>query len=129
MRSDLRTVVRLPLERLWCGDKVFERRQRDLSPEEIKTLIQQGRVEFVVADVGKGLEWVDPTDCFTFYKREIKPHLAGSSRIELEQFPGEYCYFASDWGEAMQGCPLFCLNGLTRLQRWCRVARWRGRRI
>jgi hypothetical protein len=55
-------------------------------------------VRFVVADVGKPLEWIPNNQRYDFWKDEVKAHLAApESKAFLEEFPDEYCYFASEW--------------------------------
>jgi hypothetical protein len=98
MKSGFSVVTGLPLATLWRGEETFGSRRRDLNVEDLGTLLRKGRVAFVVADVGKSLEWVDPADCFRFWKTEVRPHISTKPRIVLDQFPGAYCYVASDWG-------------------------------
>jgi hypothetical protein len=55
-------------------------------------------VRFVIADVGEALVWVPNNESYDFWKEEVKPHLAApESRVHLEEFPDNYCYFASEW--------------------------------
>ena len=64
----------------------------------------------MVADVGKALEWIDPADCFRFWNAEVRPHISTTANIELDKFPGEYCYVASYWGRHDGGLPLVVLE-------------------
>ncbi|HEY2587623.1 MAG TPA: hypothetical protein VGI81_17890, partial [Tepidisphaeraceae bacterium] len=92
-------VQRLPLERLSTprGEAI---RRYDLGAETIRELLRSTKVRFVIANVGHELRWVAEADCFDFWKREVQPHLAESNgRIQLEQFPREYAYFASQWDD------------------------------
>jgi hypothetical protein len=44
------------------------------------------------------LRWIDATDCYQLWNTEIKAHLAApDQRGTLDQFPGGYFYFASEW--------------------------------
>jgi hypothetical protein len=99
MDAKLRIITRLPLEELWRdGEFAFTQRRRGFTADDIVLLLQFGVVEFVVADVGSKLCWITPTDCYDFWKTEVKPHLAGyDSRVVLGDFPDGYCYFASQW--------------------------------
>jgi|ERR1700722_7353450 len=101
MIADLQIVTRLPLEQLWRENKsAGASRLRSLTDDEITALLRNGVVEFVVADVGKKLQWIAPADCYKFWKAEIKVHLASAdSRIQLDKFPDAYCYTASEWSE------------------------------
>jgi hypothetical protein len=92
-------ITKLPLSRLTTprGDAA---RQGDAGKMAIRDLLRTGPVRFVVADVGAPLFWVPEADCFDFWKKEVQPHLAEpDQRAYLEQFPGEYLYFASQWND------------------------------
>ena len=110
MKPGLRVVTGLPLEALWRGEDAFGSRQRDLNVEDLSTLLRQGSVAFVIADVGKALEWIDPADCFRFWKTEVRPHISTTAKIVLDQFPDEYCYVASDWGRSDGDLPIVVLE-------------------
>jgi hypothetical protein len=82
-----------------------------LSRSDILELLRTGGVEFVVADVGELLQWVDSHDCFNFWKDEVKPHLVeADSRIELDKFAGGYCYMASEWEDDEIGSSIVLLE-------------------
>jgi hypothetical protein len=70
---------------------------RDLQEADIRSLLQLGRVQFVVADVGNKLEWIPSEDCFHFWKTIVKPHMCSTEGTPLESFPDEYAFFASEW--------------------------------
>jgi hypothetical protein len=98
MDVQLRIVTRLPLEEVWRDDGfATTSRRRELSKDDITELLRAGLVQFVIADVGAALQWIQLHDCYQFWKDEAKPHLASESAAVLENFPGEYCYFASEW--------------------------------
>ena len=65
--------------------------------QELRELLASGPVQFVVADVGLPLQWIATSECFSFWKKEVKPHLASSRQTRLDEFPGGYCYFDSRW--------------------------------
>ena len=113
-------VLRLPAEEVWAGARlVSTTRLRDLNAADIVELLRTGAVRFVVADVGKPYEWVPNNEGYEFWKNEVKDHLAApdsrpaspdsgaafresgtaspDAGVALERFPGEYCYFASEW--------------------------------
>lgn len=99
MDAAQRIVTRLPLHELWRGEgSVISERARLLASDDVMKLLRNGRVRFVVADVGASLLWVPTTECFEFWKGEAKPHLAKSQeRIRLGEFVDGYCYIASEW--------------------------------
>ena len=92
-------ITKLPLSRLTTsrGDATH---LADVSGELVRDLLREGVVRFVIADVGTELRWVPETECFDAWKNEVQPHLAEpGQRAYLEQFPGEYAYFASQWDD------------------------------
>jgi hypothetical protein len=99
VNADFRTVTRLPLEQLWRGSaSEMGTRRCALTADEIAELLREGPVEFVVADVGHKLRWIALTDCYVFWKSEVKPNLGvAGSRLPLDSFPQAYCYTASAW--------------------------------
>ncbi len=72
---------------------------RDLTAFDIRTLLQAGSVWFVVANIASPLRWVSVGECFRFWKAEVQSRVADPGGARLEDFPGEYCYFASEWAE------------------------------
>jgi hypothetical protein len=103
IRPDQRIVTRLPLTELWdTQGRLGLRRMRPLGREQIADLLREGPVRFVRANSGLPLEWIPAEDCYSFWKEEVKAHLVepeGEKRIYLDDFPGEYCYIAEEWGE------------------------------
>jgi hypothetical protein len=98
MQPDQRIVTSLPLDELWDADgSIFAERLRDLADAQIRELLRTGPIRFVVADVGLALEWVAESKCFTYWRDVVSGHLADASRVNLDAFPGEYCFFASEW--------------------------------
>jgi hypothetical protein len=97
-----RIVTSLPLAEMWNAvGPLPHQRVGDLSAGKIRELLKSGRVQFVVADVGLALQWVPVADCFEYFKSEIRVHVAEpTQRAALSEFPGEYCYFASEWTDA-----------------------------
>jgi hypothetical protein len=99
MQSSLRVVTQLPLSELFDeSGSCAGHRGRPLSTEDIRRLLQAVAVRFVVADVGAPLLWVNADRTFEFWRHEVILHLAQpEEQAQLERFPGEYCYFASEW--------------------------------
>jgi hypothetical protein len=81
----------------------------NIGEPEIRKLLREGRVRFVVADVGLQLVWISDTECFNYWKREVQLHLATpESRASLDDFPGNYFYRASLWHDG--GPPIVLLS-------------------
>lgn len=110
MRFNQRIVSRIPLHELWDGSgTVSEKELRRLSASDIAGLLRAGKVRFVAANVGSPLKWVPVDECYDFWKSEVKNHLADPAANNYrEDFPDEYCYFASEW-ESEGGEPIVLL--------------------
>ena len=95
----LKVVTRLPLAELWSvGGFTTTSRTRSLAADDITCMLRFGRVHFVVAEVGASPRWIPLSDCYDLWKQEAQPHLAmPESGASLNDFPGGYCYFASEW--------------------------------
>ena len=89
----------LPAEEIWAGNRLVSTiKIRDLNISDLVDLLRSGAVRFVVADLGKPYQWIANTEGYEFWKDEVKAHLADpESELALEDFPDEYCYFASEW--------------------------------
>ena len=101
-------ITRLPPSRLTTprGDAT---RLGDAGSEAIRDLLRVGAVRFVFADVGAPLHWVPEGDCLDVWKKEVQQHLAEpAQQVCLEQFPGEYAYFASRWDDGAK--PIILLS-------------------
>ena len=61
--------------------------------------LSSGTVQFVVANIGSPLRWISVGDRFTFWKGEVKVRLvpADAEKFYLDDYPGEYCYVATEW--------------------------------
>ncbi len=107
-----RVITELPLRSLWDDRGLLRAAwDRDLAAVQLRELLRQGPVRFVVAEVVARPRWVPEAACFDFWKAEVKPHLAEPDRgaVDLERFPGGYCYFASEWRGA-GGSPVVVLQ-------------------
>jgi hypothetical protein len=96
----VRKVIRLPLEELCHPDGEARHRVRYLERDDIKTLLREaGRTPIiVVASLGHPLRWMTGNDAFDFWKIEASPRIGTpEGRNYLDDFPGEYFYFASEW--------------------------------
>jgi hypothetical protein len=101
MDPRLRVVTQIPLQELWRIDgPVFGPREKWLSVDEIRELLREGAVEFVIADTGLPLKWVSLSDCHEFWKTEVRPHFADPHAVaRIEDFPNGYFYSPSQWRE------------------------------
>ena len=111
MDATLRVITRLPLEELWRDDGFSSKaRGACLSADDVRGLLRAGPVHFVVAEVGKSPQWIPARESYRYWKTELQPHLVPPDAcIYLEQFPGEYAYSATRWGEDA-GVPVVVLE-------------------
>jgi len=71
---------------------------RDVGTDDIRKLLQQGSVRFVVANIGEPLRWIAQSECFEFWKQEVKCRVAEPThQVHVQDFPEEYCYIATEW--------------------------------
>jgi len=110
MDAHLRVVVQMPVRELWREDGFStSTRKKSLSFHDIREFLASGTVQFVIADVGVALRWIPEGECFDFWKHEARLHLASDTKAALNEFPGGYCYFASQW-EGETTAPLVLLE-------------------
>jgi hypothetical protein len=71
MDNKLRIVTQTPLTSLWTdnGDIVADR-VRYLTIADIKEMLKKHPFEFVIADPGLKLIWINPGQCFDFWQSE-----------------------------------------------------------
>jgi hypothetical protein len=81
---------------------------RALTAADIRELLGAGAVRFVVANVGAPLRWIPAADRFQFWRAEVQSRVAGPDGARLVDFPGGYCYFASEWA-GPEGPPVVLL--------------------
>ncbi|MCF1716703.1 hypothetical protein L0U88_18825 [Flavihumibacter sp. RY-1] len=94
-----RIVTEIPINSLWTNqEELSATRIRYLNKESIKQLFTQRKITFVLADVGRKLEWIAPENCYEFWKKEVLAHLADDYEdIYVDTFPEGYAFIASEW--------------------------------
>lgn len=102
MRFDDRVVTRMPVEELWIDEGFVNAvKIRDLDTSMVGEMLSSNNSQFVVANIGDPLRWISTDNRYEFWKSEAKGRIADpSSKVDLEGFPDEYCYFASEWRHA-----------------------------
>jgi len=113
MDSALRIVTTTPIPVLWNDTgELSAVRDTYLTRSSIKSLLKAGPIEFVVADVGIPLRWIEKESCFEFWKRAVEPHLSDPNEaISLDQFPAGLAYLASLWTRSNES-PLVLLEAI-----------------
>ena len=95
-----RIVARIPLDELWTRDgRVDAVRLRSLSRLDVAAMLRRGGVQFVRADVGRPLEWIDAPERFAFWKSEVQHRIVDPAEPAFapDDHPGGYGYLASEW--------------------------------
>lgn len=107
-RSAIHIIAKLPVSRLVTpfGEA---RRVGDVGGADIRELLRAGKVRFAMANIGHPLEWHTQSECFALWKQEVQCNLADpGERVDLDQFSGNYAYFASRWEDG--GSPIILLS-------------------
>ena len=99
MQTKLQIVTQLPLRGLWNDSgPVNATRRQDLSSNDVRELLLNAEVQFVVADVGLKPRWIDLKDCYRFWMDEVQHHLVEpETKVTPNQEPNVYWYRASGW--------------------------------
>lgn len=92
-------VLGIPMQSIWNNlGPMPVTRKRNLNSTEALEIIKNRPITFVIADVGKKLNWINKADNYTFWKRELKSHIVENhEKIYLDDFTGNYAYIASEW--------------------------------
>ncbi len=90
-------VTQTPLASLRTESGVELHRVRDVVTDDVKKLLSSVVVRFVIADVGKPLRWISEEERFRFWKSDAQTHIASEGKKSLDDSPGGYFYFASEW--------------------------------
>lgn len=96
MKNLRANIHRMPLEQLWDDHGQFGTRLRDLVADDLKWLIENGPVRFVVASVGAPLKWFAIEDCDHVW-REASANIVTDEEISLDEYPNRFAYGASEW--------------------------------
>lgn len=108
MDPKLKVVTHLPLGGLWTDSGPVEAvRGRALSSEDVRELLRNGSVQFVVVDVGQKPRWIEVEDCYRFWMDEVKDYLA---EPDAQSQPGVYAYRASEWVSEEVKAPIVVLE-------------------
>jgi len=110
MDPSLRVVIRIPMSDLWDSEgNLTTTKRRTLVASDVVAMLRQGLVRFVVAECGGSLRWIPPSHCYDFWKTELKPRIVETQTFDQADFPGAYCYVASEWDDG-QPSPLVLLE-------------------
>jgi hypothetical protein len=106
----MKICTQLPLRELTddLGNVIAARGAR-LSESDIKELLRESRTSFIVADVGHPLREIAKDDTHSFWKSEVKPLLSSKEGARLEECPGEYFYWATEF-KGISGATIIVLE-------------------
>ena len=93
----LKIVTETPVKKLWTEAGYIDAvRGRNLKVDDIKADLPI--TQFVVADPGLKLKWIDHKETYTFWKDEVQKRVADNlNHIEARSFPENYSYIATEW--------------------------------
>ncbi len=99
MKLSDKVVTKIPLETIWTNEhEIPAKRRLYLARNDIRQLLKQSKLQFIIADVGHKLNWIEINKCFNFWKSEVEKHLATDiNKIYLDNFRDNYAYIASEW--------------------------------
>jgi hypothetical protein len=105
LRPERRIVTNLRLSELWDEKgTLLGARIRHLDPNFIRELLQAGPAQFVTANCGAKLNWIPTQERFEFWKT-VRPQIADPMKpIQLNRFPNETVYTASEWRGRIGEC-------------------------
>jgi hypothetical protein len=106
-----RVVMGIPLAELWTDEGALRAmRGGPLDREAIRDRLNRGPVRFVVANVGRPLEWVPLGRRFEFWKRDVTVRLADADKTHLDEFSDGMAYHASEWTDSDDETPIVLLE-------------------
>lgn len=92
-------VTKIPITELWNSELVIAtNRNQYLLTQDVNELLKILPFQFVIADVGLHLKWINKEKCFNFWKTVAKNHIVDNiKKIELAICPDNYAFIASKW--------------------------------
>jgi hypothetical protein len=112
-----RIVTQLPLPEMWdARGPLPATRQRALAADEVAAFLVVNPLlpsaRFVIADVGQPLHWLDLEAMLVFWREIARTRIVAPAEqgFRLEEFPGAFCYLASEWREEGTEAPIVVLE-------------------
>lgn len=100
MDNKLKIVNQIPLTNLWNENENLNVKRRSyLKANDILEILNNYKlVNFVIAEVGKKLEWNIDDVPYYFWKTKVKPNLIEDiNSFHIDDFNDNYSYIASEW--------------------------------
>jgi hypothetical protein len=112
-----RIVTQLPLRELWDarGPRPATR-LRALAASDVAALLRVNPLlppaRFVLVNGGQPLRWLDLDEMLVFWRETARARIVDPAEqgFRLEDFPGEFCYIASEWHEEGVEAPIVVLK-------------------
>ena len=96
MERESKIVSSLPIGELWAGPRLVSTiKVRDLDASQVVDLLRSELVRFVIAEVGKPLQWVPNNERYDFWKNVVKSHFGIPE--SSARFADEYYYLGCEW--------------------------------
>ncbi len=64
---------------------------------EIRRIMREKPVRFVVVRSSTDYTWIDRFECFEFWKNEVRQHLYHDDAMYCADYPDAYYYLATEW--------------------------------
>jgi len=112
MQPAQRIVTHVPLDELWDDHgPLAASRDRFLTREELRILLQRSPLRFVVADPGLPLRWIPEAERHVFWKAEVRSRLVEHPErpIDVFSYPAGHAFVASEWVPNDPASPLIVL--------------------
>jgi len=89
----------MPIEILWKGNKKLTFIKTSIiGYNELKEFLKNQKVEFAVAAIGNEIKWIPLSECFIYWKKEVKGHcVLDPNKFSLGDYPEGYVYLPSIW--------------------------------
>ncbi|MBI3719192.1 MAG: hypothetical protein HY252_11455 [Sphingobacteriales bacterium] len=99
MQLSDKIVTEIPIKVIQFDNGVnLHKKKSDLTKSGLKNILQHRPVQFIVANVGDRLRFIDINECFDFWKKEVEKHLVDNvDKIYLDSYSDNYAYIASEW--------------------------------
>ena len=101
MMTSSQIVEKIPIDSLWNedGEEIEYKRAEYLPSEEIKKILKQWPIRFIIARIGHPLKYIPEEECYTLWNQEVRDHMMDPPKGALflpDQLDG-YGYLASKW--------------------------------
>jgi hypothetical protein len=97
MSDNDKIITNFPVNELFKNNNKLTCIKRQLNKDKIIEIIRIQPIEFIIADIGLKLKWINIQGCYNFWKQGISNNLAFEKPINLDNFDNNYCFGVSEW--------------------------------